>query len=1211
VGEGRPGVAGGPSPAPAAGSRIAGYRLEEEIGAGGMAVVFRAADERLGRLVALKILTPWLAADDAFRRRFLRESRAAAAVDDPHIIPVYEAGEADGVLFIAMRHVSGGSVRDLLQREGPLPAARVAAIISPLASALDAAHAAGLVHRDVKPANMLVDTRPGRPDHVYLSDFGLAKGRSSSARLTRTGVNLGTVAYMAPEQIEGREVDGRTDQYALACAAFELLAGVVPFDREQDMAVIYAHLSTPPPSLASLRPGLAPAADDVLAGGMAKAPADRYRSCGEFAEALRRAFGLPGYEHGPGAIPAEAARAGAPGVPVPGADLTRPASGGDSRELPAGTVTMVFSDIEGSAALLSRLGDRYGEALSTQRAALRSAVSAWRGRELGTGGDSFLVVFSSAADAVACCVAAQRALAACDWPGGAAVRVRMGLHTGEPSRHEEGYIGIDVHRAARIAAAGHGGQVVMSAVTWQLARPGLPAELSARDLGLHRLKDIEEPERIFQLAGPGLAERFPPLKSLGAQTSLPLPPAPLVGRDDDLEQLCAALSRPDVRLLTLTGPGGVGKTRLALAAASSLAGAFGDGVFFVALAAVSDADVMWKTIAESLDAEGDGAAAATEHLRDARALLVLDNLEQLAGAAEVVAALLAAAPGVVVLATSRRPLHVQGEHEMPVPPLELPPEAGTGAETVAASAAARLFVQQAGLVRPGFAVSQDNAADIAAICRRLDGLPLAIELAAARVKLLAPRAILARLGLGSGLGLGSAEVERPSRQQTLRNTIAWSYDLLEPDLAGVFRRTGVFTGGCDLDALAAVAVADGGAAGPDPLELVAGLADVSLITVTEGADGEPRVGLLEVIREYALERLAEAGDLEETRRRHAGYYAAFAERAVDQVHKLDHRVWLDRLEAEDDNLRAALSWSLEARAADGERVAIGLRLAQALGAYWYRHSHIPEGRRWLERAIDQAPDDAGAPLAQLTHWLGVLLDEQGEPEAALRLFERSLAIWRELGDRDKQARELSSLGVTHRWLGHLDTARSVLEESIAIAREIGSDLRLAGALTNLGQTEREAGHLDRAAQVLREALAIDRAQGDLWGVVLDQHSLAVVSLRAGRVEEADEAVSATFDYVASSGDTGIINAALELSACIAAELGDGPRAARLAGAAEALREKAGTPIPAPDAALLERFLAPVRATWERAAWDAGLAAGRALSQEQAITLMTSGALPVT
>jgi Protein kinase domain len=294
VGEGLPGNTGGVPPPFALGSRVAGYRLEEEIGAGRTAVVFRAFDERLDRFVALKLLTPWLAADEDFRHRFLRESRAAAAVDDPHIIPVYEAGKASGVLFISMRYVSGGSVRDLMRREGPLPVAHAAAVISPVASALDAAHAAGLVHRDVKPANMLVDSRPGRPDHVYLADFGLSKARSPSVRLTRTGMFLGTVAYMAPEQIEGREVDGRTDQYALACAAFELLSGVVPFERDQDMAVIYAHLSLPPPSLASRRPDLPSAADEVLARAMAKVPQGRYPSCREFADALRQAFGDTG-----------------------------------------------------------------------------------------------------------------------------------------------------------------------------------------------------------------------------------------------------------------------------------------------------------------------------------------------------------------------------------------------------------------------------------------------------------------------------------------------------------------------------------------------------------------------------------------------------------------------------------------------------------------------------------------------------------------------------------------------------------------------------------------------------------------------------------------------------------------------------------------------------------------------------------------------------
>jgi predicted ATPase/class 3 adenylate cyclase len=881
--------------------------------------------------------------------------------------------------------------------------------------------------------------------------------------------------------------------------------------------------------------------------------------------------------------------------------------GGDNwgvRELPAGTVTLLFSDIEGSTVLLGRLGSLYGEALSAQRAMLRAAIARSGGVELGTEGDSFFVVFSSAADAVGCCVAAQRALAAYNWPGGVAVRVRMGLHTGEPSRHEDEYIGMDVHRAARIAAAAHGGQVVMSAVTWQLARPGLPAELSVRDLGLHRLKDIEEPERIYQLAGPGLAGEFAPLKSVGALTSLPEPPTPLVGRDGDLGRLRAVISRPGVRLVTLTGTGGVGKTRLALAAASLLGGAFPDGVFFVALAAVGDAGVMWKAIAESLDAGGSEPGAVTGHLADRQALLVLDNLEQLDGAAQVVAALLAAAPRLVVLATSRRPLHLQAEYELPVPPLELP--GGTGVQQVAACGAAQLFVQQAGMVQPGFSVTAGNAADVAGICRRLDGLPLAIELAACRVKLLAPRAILARLG--HSLGLVAADFDRPSRQQTLRDAIAWSYDLLEPGAAGVFRRAGVFAGGCDLEALAAVAVTGSGdPGGSDPLEVVAGLADVSLVTVTEGEGGEPRVGMLETIREYALEALAGAGEEEQTRRRHAAHYVAAAEQSMQQLFGPGHLAALDRLEAEHDNLRAALSWSLEgpAESAGDDRVAVGLRLAQALGQFWYQHGHAPEGRRWLEQAIDLAPDDAGALQAGLAHWLGVLLEEQGELEAALRYMERSLATWRELGDRDRQVGELSNLGLTHWSLGHLDTARSLLEDSAAIAREIGNDVRLAAVLTNLGGLESEAGNLDRAADVVRESLTLVRKRGDTWGVVKNQQGLAEVSLRAGRAPEAATMLAATWDYVASCGNTDILVSSLELSACVVAELGGGLRAARLAGAAEAIRHKAGTPVDQFSAALLERYLAPARAAIERGAWDAELAAGRALTRDQAVALLRS------
>ena len=1209
-----------------AGSRVAGYLLEEQVGAGGIAVVFRARDERLGRLVALKILPPGLAADAEFRQRFLRESRAAAAVDDPHIIPVFEAGEAGGVLFIAMRYVPGGDVRRLVQREGPLPAGRAAAIISAVASALDAAHAAGLVHRDVKPANMLLDARAGRPDHVYLSDFGLSK--AGAVGLTRPGQFLGTLDYVAPEQLEGGEVAGRADQYALGCSAFELLVGAPPFRRDQPSVVMYAQVS--PPLLTSLRPDLPPAVDAVLARALAQAAGDRYGTCREFADALRGALGLPPYAQVPGASGGQAgepdraagvqtavpprpdAGDGGGGQPDTGGGHPGPGLAETVADLPTGTVTMLFSDIEGSTALLRRLGDRYGEALSEQRVLLRAAFRSFGGRELSTEGDSFFVVFESASDAVGCCVAAQRALVAHDWSGGEAVRVRVGLHSGEPVRHEDNYAGLDVHRAARIAAAAHGGQVVLSDATRQLAGSRLAAGVSLRDLGWHRLKDIEAPERIYQLMIPGLPERFPPLKSLGAQSRLPVPMTPLVGRERDLEQARAALMRPGIRLVTLTGTGGIGKTRLSLATAASLDQEFPHGVFFVALAAVRDAEVMWKTIADTLDVTSDGPAAdaVTRYLAGRRALLVLDNLEQLHGAAEVVAGLLAAAPDLVVLATSRRPLHLSGEQELPVPPLQLPREAG--AEQVAASGAARLFVQQAAMARPGFAVTDSNAADIAAICERLDGLPLAIELAAARIRLLAPRALLARLG--RSLDLAAADVGQPSRQQTLRNAIAWSYDLLAPDLAEVFRRLGVFAGGCDLDALAAIAAAGPGQGaqetGADPLDLAAGLHDVSLITVTEGADGEPRIGMLETIREFALERLEQAGDLDDARRRHAEYYAGVAERASELLRGPGpaHLAALDQLEAEHDNLHAALTWSLETPAAgpapaDRERAATGLRLVQALALFWYRHGYTTEGRRWLQRAIDLTAEDGGAPLAQLAHWLGVLLQQQSEPRAALRLLERSLAIWRDLGDLDQQARELNSLGITHHHLNDFDTARSLLEQSAAISREIGSDTRFAAALTNLGQLEADAGNFDRATQVLQEALAIDTKQGDMLGVALDQQSLAGVHLRAGRGREARDLLSAMANYVVSCGDPELLATTLEMCAANAAQLGEALRAARIAGAAEAIRQKTGIPIKQPE--MLEEFLAPARAAVAAEQWDGELAAGRALTQQQAATLLTS------
>jgi len=879
------------------------------------------------------------------------------------------------------------------------------------------------------------------------------------------------------------------------------------------------------------------------------------------------------------------------------------------RELPTGTVTLLFSDIEGSTALLSRAGERYAGALSAQRVLMRAAISACGGMEMGTEGDSFYVVFESASAALECCLAAQRALAGYPWPDGCRVRVRMGLHSGEPAPHEDGYVGMDVHRAARIAAAAHGGQVVLSEPTRLLAEPQLPAGTGLLDLGWHRLKDIDAPERIYQLTTPDLEQRFPPLKSLGARSSLPPALTALVGRDSDLQRLRGTLTEPGVRLVTLTGTGGVGKTRLALAAAGSLDRAFEHGVYFVALAAVRDAEVMWKATADEVGISGTGSAAelVTQSLRSRQALLVLDNLEQLYEAGDVISRMLAAAPRLVVLATSRRPLHVPGEHEQLVRPLDLtsrPAAAGVGG-----GGAVQLFTQQAALVRPGFTVTAANAADVTEICRRLDGLPLAIEVAASRLKLLTPQALRARLA--DSLDMAAADVGRPSRQQTLRNTLSWSYELLGGDLAAAFRRMAVFAGGCDLDALAAVA-----ASGPDPpdaLQLASGLLDVSLITVTDGADGEPRIRMLETIRHYALELLQRTGDCADARRRHASYYADFAEAAGGQLRGPRHVAALSRLSAEHDNLRAALAWALDTRqdgpaadpAADADRTATGVRLANALGQFWYQHGHAGEGRRWLERAVAMTPDQAGAPLARLAHKLALLLRQQGELEAAILQLERSLKIWRELGDRAGEARELNTLAIAHRHRGSLDTARSLFEESLAIARELRSGPRVSVRLSNLGSLEVEAGNVERAIQVLQEAVELLQTEGDPVGLANAQDSLAIATLSAGHADQAWDVLSRSFDYVVSSGEPGGLAIALESAACIAAALGNGLSAARYLGAADGLRHSAGIPIPEPDAAIVGRFLEPARTAIAADEWAAAQAAGRSLTHAEAATLLTS------
>jgi len=873
--------------------------------------------------------------------------------------------------------------------------------------------------------------------------------------------------------------------------------------------------------------------------------------------------------------------------------------------LPTGTVSLLFSDIEGSTALLSRLGSSYVVALSGQREVLRASWAAHGGTELGTEGDSFFVVFSTAEDAVAAAARAQRELAEFAWPDGEQVRVRIGIHTGSPKVHDGSYVGMDVHRAARIAAAAHGGQVVVSETTAKLVTGRLPDRSTLRDLGRHQLKDIPQPEHLFQLSLAGLQVDFVPLKTLGAVSSLPAPPTPLVGRDGELAELLELLRSPGVRLVTLTGPGGSGKTRLAIGTASRLTEAFPDGVFFVPLASATTPEVMWMTMAEVLDvpAEARLLPSLVEHVAHMTSLFVLDNLEQLPGADVVVSQLLNAATGVVVIATSRRPLHVGGEHEYPVPALELPVQADL--HHALRSGAVQLFVQQATMVRPSFALSESNVSDVIQICHRLDGLPLAIELAAARVKLLSPAALVNRLG--TALELSDTGVDRPSRQQTLRTTIGWSYDLLASQQRAVFRRLGVFAGGADLKAIDYVN--SGCLESGDALDVIADLVDASLVTVGEGPSGEPRVSLLETVRDYAREQLRAAGELDDVRGAHAGYFAA----EVEQLHSLqrgpvDRRLeGRSRFEAEHENLREALSWaldSLETAASPAMRGGFGLRVCHGSYGWWLDGGYYAEARRWLDRAITLATDEETPELARCMTDLTNVLGIQGDFERARQTAIRGVALWHRLaqdglGDNEGLSSALMALGSCELNLGNADEARRALQESVAVADQRHDRAAVADALRVTAFLEASEQNFEDAVGLAENAIALYVELGDEYGAIRLRHSHACYLRLIGRAEDAGVQMQELIPDVLRLADASALLVLTEDYGAVMAELGHHETAAMLLGSADTARERKGAPREPPQQAQIEPPYALARSVLA-AGWDRHYEAGRHMSIEDAL-----------
>ncbi len=1013
------------------------YQIEARLGSGGMGAVYRARDERLGRVVAIKMLLERRTGDPVLLRRFTQEVRVSSSLKHPNIVTVYDVGEVDGQPYLVTEYVDGESLKERIGRG--MRVEEAIDVAAQVAEALTASHAAGVIHRDVKPANVMV-----RGDGlVKLLDFGIAKlmegtedGDEPSTELTQPGTVMGTVGYMSPEQSRGQRIDGRTDVWSLGVMLYEMVAGRPPFQGPTRADVLVEVLSGSAKRVAAMPDVLAKIVDRALS----KQADERYATMEEMGSAL--------------------------------------------------------------AVLRQRLAD------------------------------------------------------------------------GEPIT-DEGAATTDEHDA-------------------------------------------------------GTDER-----TLGP-TNLPEGDERLIGRDRELREIVDELR--GTRLLTLTGPGGTGKTRLAREAGRALLAEFEDGVFFVELAAIRDPALVASAVAETLGVkEGAGATpdeALVRFLAGRELLLVLDNFEQVVDAADLVARLLSQAPRVKALVTSRERLHQSAERELSLSPLSLPPADMATDEELEGYGAVALFVERARFVRAGFGLKELSAANRSAvveICRRLDGLPLAIELAAARLRLLTPDVLLGRLDRQLKLLTGGAR-DLPERQQTMRAAIAWSYELLDGDERRLFERLSVFADGWTLDAAEALAPDEG------VLDLMTQLADKSLVVVEE-RDDEMRCRMLETIRQYAAERLVESGEERRVRAEHAGWFLELVETGAKEYLGTAKVRMLARLDRERENVRAALAWSAE------ESPEMLLRLSAAMGRVWAFQGRWSEGRSWLERALAA---DGPPSLARATalNWLGELARWQSDLERARTFVTESIAMYRELGDRSNAGRALGELGTIVQNLGDLDAADAMLrealaqyddpadarmralvfarlgtvaydredfeavesfnEQALAIFRDIDDRDQVANTLYNLGVMAERRRAYEHATTLLEESLVLARESGKRPLAARVIHYLGKVAGGQGDYGRAAELrAEATREYRAI-GDRHMLTFLFEEVMSELIERGQSERAARLLGAQMRLGDTGELPRSAYGGSAHEARLASVReALGEREA-ARSLARGRLLSLDEALKLAFEG-----
>jgi predicted ATPase/class 3 adenylate cyclase len=870
-------------------------------------------------------------------------------------------------------------------------------------------------------------------------------------------------------------------------------------------------------------------------------------------------------------------------------------------ELPTGTVTFLFSDIEGSTRLLHELGDGYAAVRGDYAAIMRGAISQGGGVEVSTEGDSFFAAFPSPVGAARAAVAAQQSLAAHDWAHGSPLRARMGLHTGEGVLGGENYLGMDVNRAARIANAAHGGQVLISDATRALVDHALPDGVSLQDLGEHRLKDIVHPERLHQLVIAGLSAEFPPPRTLDARpNNLPPQLTSFVGREEEIAEVCRLVG--GTRLLTLTGPGGTGKTRLALQVAGEILTKFRDGAFFVDLSSVTDPALVPSAVARALDVpEMPGSSILDDvkgHLRAKELLLVLDNFEQVVEASPVIEELLTAAPKLKVVVTSRVVLSLRGEQEYVVPPLEPPdPEHLPDLHTLRQFEAVKLFADRAVAVRPRFQVTAENAPAVAAITAKLDGLPLAIELAATRTKLLTPEQILPRLEKRLSI-LTSGGRTLPERQRTLRGAIAWSYELLDEAESRLFARLAAFTGGWTIES--AEAVCEPEVLGLDILDGLGSLVDKSLIRRTEDAGGDIRFSMLETIREFGLEELGSGGEFDLILRRHGEHYLDLAVEAEPHLTAEDQGPWLDRCEQEHANIRSALRWAIGAGEAQRAQEAAG-----ALWRFWQQRGHLAEGRRWFEEILAMPSGQARtAARAKALIGAGGVSWWQQDRSAAGDFYQQAVDIERELGDPKRTGEALYNLSFVVAG-EDIEAAARMLEECLELFRQAGDERGVAQVLGMSVIRDAQAGEWAKVLTSLEEVVAIWRRLGDRLHLAFDLVWLAFALGRLGRRDEAWSAALESLELFREADNLTGVGIALVDLAFLATWEGRHEDALRLTAAFQSVRDRVGGP-PGGFAGLLEgdpaeEARAHLPEDVAQRAWEEGLA----MSVDEAVALARS------